>query len=168
MLGEISVESTVGKGSTFRVVLPVAPPEAADAPQGAGDAPPRAPSRPRARILVVDDEPLIGAVLERTLGEEHEVVTCGGAREALERLARGETFDLVFSDLLMPELSGIDLHAELARTHPALAERVVFLTGGACTEAARAFLARPGREWVEKPFDLDSIRRIIARRLPAA
>jgi signal transduction histidine kinase/ActR/RegA family two-component response regulator len=168
MLGEISVESTVGKGSTFRVVLPVAPPEAADEPPEAGGAPGRAPSRPRSRILVVDDEPLVGAVLERTLGEEHEVVTCSGAREALERLARGETFDLVFSDLLMPGLSGMDLHAELARGHPALARRVVFLTGGACTEAAREFLARPGMECVEKPFDLESIRQVIARRLPAA
>jgi len=169
MQGEISVESAVGKGSTFRVVLPVAPPEAADEPhEGEGGAPARAPSRPRARILVVDDEPLVGTVLERTLGDEHEVVTCGGAREALDRLDRGERFDLVFSDLLMPDLTGMDLHAELARSHPALAQRVVFLTGGACTEAAREFLARPGMECVEKPFDLESIRQVIARRLPAA
>jgi DNA-binding NtrC family response regulator len=116
----------------------------------------------------VDDEPLVGAVLERTLGEEHELVTCSGAREALDRLARGEAFDLVLSDLLMPGLSGMDLHAALVRDHPALARRVVFLTGGACTEAARAFLAQPGMECVEKPFDLESIRQVIARRLPAA
>jgi len=175
MQGEITVESTVGRGTTFRVVLPVAGPDPADElPEGAGAgaptrAPGRAPGRARARILVVDDEPLVGTVLERTLGAEHDIVTCGGAKEALERVGRGETFDLVFSDLLMPELTGMDLYAELARTHPDLARRMVFLTGGACTEAAREFLGQPGMECVEKPFDLESIRAVIARRLvPAA
>jgi CheY-like chemotaxis protein len=156
----------LGKGSSFRLVLPVAPPEAAD--EADRSAPAKAPSRPRSRILVVDDEPLVRTVLERTLRDEHEVVTCGGAREALDLLDHGERFDLVFSDLLMPGLTGMDLHAELTRSHPALAQRVVFLTGGAYTEAARAFLAQPGMECVEKPFDLESIRQVIARRLPSA
>jgi FixJ family two-component response regulator len=66
----------------------------------------------------------------------------------------------------MPGLTGMDLHAELSRTHPELARRMVFLTGGACTEKARAFLAQPGLECVEKPFDLRAIRQVIARRLP--
>ncbi len=142
------------------------------APVGAGGAPvaaARAPAPPRSRILVVDDEPLVGTVLARTLGAEHDIVACNGVREALRRLALGERFDLVFSDLLMPELTGMDLHAELWRAHPDLARRMVFLTGGACTEAAREFLARPGMVWLEKPFDLESIRAVIARRLaPAA
>ncbi len=167
MKGEISVESTPGQGSTFRVVLPVAGHEPAeehhDDPAGGA---PEAPAPRRARLLVVDDEPLVGSVLQRTLADQHEVVVCGGVREALDRLARGETFDLVFSDLLMPELTGMDLHAELSRSHPDLAGRMVFLTGGACTDAARDFLARPGMEFVEKPFDLMAIREVIARRLP--
>jgi DNA-binding NtrC family response regulator len=110
----------------------------------------------------------VGTVLQRTLGAEHEIVACAGAREALDRLGRGERFDLVLSDLLMPELTGMDLHAELSRSHPDLAQRMVFLSGGACTEAARDFLTRPGREFVEKPFDLESIRAVIARRLARA
>ncbi len=168
MEGEIQVESALGRGSTFRVVLPVADQEPADeVPDGGGAGPPStpAPARPRARILVVDDEPLVGTVLERTLGAEHDIVACGSGREALDRLARGETFDLVISDLLMPEMTGMELHRELGLGHPGLARRMVFLTGGACTEAAREFLARPGMECVEKPFDLESIRGAIARRL---
>jgi len=178
MHGEIEVETTPGAGSTFRVVLPVAGAEAAEeaaeaaapasrAPEGhrgPGGPPPRGP---RARVLVVDDEPLVGSVLQRTLGGEHEVVVCGGAAEALERLGHGEAFDLIFSDLLMPGMTGMELHAELARTRPDLSQRMVFLSGGACTEAARDFLAAPGREWVEKPFDLQAIREVIARHLPA-
>ena len=173
MKGEIRVESVVGRGSTFRVVLPVAAPDLADeGPEEPGGGPPAGsglPSRSRARILVVDDEPLVGTVIQRTLGGEHEIVACCSARQALDLLARGESFDLVLSDLLMPELTGMDLHRELSATYPELARHMVFLTGGACTEAARAFLAQPGRVCVEKPFDLESIRAAIAVRLaPAA
>jgi len=168
MQGHIEVESAVGRGTTFRVVLPICGSEPADdhLPEGAAAEPPRAPGATRARLLVVDDEPLVGTVLSRTLASEHEVVVCGSAREALDRLDRGEAFDLIFSDLLMPEMTGMELHAELARSRPELAGRVVFLTGGACTEAAREFLEQPGMECVEKPFDLESIRQVIARRLP--
>jgi CheY-like chemotaxis protein len=163
--GEMQVESRVGAGSTFRVLLPVAPAEPADAHHG--PATPQVVAR-RHRLLVVDDEPLIGTVIERTLGGEFEVVVVGSAREALALLAGGAAFDLIFSDLLMPGMNGMELHAELERLSPALAERMVFLSGGAYTPAARAFLSRPGREVIEKPFDLDTIRASIARRLGAA
>ena len=105
-------------------------------------------------MLVVDDEPLVRTVVSRTLGRENEIVTAASAREALERLARGETFDLVLSDLQMPELTGMDLHAELLKVAPALARGMVFFSGGAYTEDARAFLDREGIECLEKPFDL--------------
>jgi DNA-binding NtrC family response regulator len=126
-----------------------------------------APTAHRNRILVVDDEPLVGNVLERTLGEEFEVVPVSGSKEALELLARGETFDVIFSDLLMPGMSGMELFHEVERLDPALASRIVFLSGGAFTDAARDFLARPGVECIEKPFDLGTIRGAIARRLAA-
>jgi CheY-like chemotaxis protein len=94
-------------------------------------------------------------------------VPVGSSREALALLAGGAAFDLIFSDLMMPGMNGMELHAELERLSPSLAARVVFLSGGACTPAARAFLARPGMEMVEKPFDLETIRRAISRRLAA-
>jgi signal transduction histidine kinase/ActR/RegA family two-component response regulator len=164
MQGEIRVDSTVGKGTTFHVILPVAGPEPLeDAPPP--PAPALAPALARARILVVDDEPLVGTVLQRTLGHEHDVTTCASGPEALARLARGETYDVVLSDLLMPEMSGMELHQAMVARHPALARHLVFLTGGACSEAARDFLARPGVEYVEKPFELEAIRHVIARHL---
>ncbi len=164
--GTIEVESRVGVGSTFRVLLPVAPADQAEAQAAAVKAPTAVPRR--ARLLVVDDEALIGAVLERTLGRDYDVVALTCSREALALLEAGERYDLVFSDLLMPGLTGMDLHEELERLDPAQAARMIFLTGGACTPAAAQFLARPGMEWLEKPFELETIREVIARRLKPA
>ncbi len=159
MGGEIKVASALGKGSTFEVLLPPAEPPPATAAE-------HAPRRgaPRARVLVVDDEPLVGAVLRRTL-VDHDVTVVESARAALDRIAAGERYDLVLSDLLMPGLSGMDLYRELSERDPPLARRVVFLTGGAFTSAAREFLERERVECVEKPFDLDALRAVIARRI---
>ncbi|HUL59519.1 MAG TPA: ATP-binding protein [Anaeromyxobacteraceae bacterium] len=159
--GEIEVETEVGRGSVFRVLLPPAPREqvreAAPAPAGAHAI--------RGKILVVDDEPLVGSVLQRTLQSEHDVTVVGSARAALDALERGEQFDVVLSDLLMPEMTGMDLYRELVRREPALARRVVFLTGGAFTTAAREFLEREAVLCVEKPFELDAIRGVLTRKL---
>ncbi len=157
--GTIDVESTVGKGSAFTVLLA---PLTSDAAIEAGfPTPPPAPRR--VRILVVDDEPLVGTVLRRTLSE-HDVTVLHSARAALERLERGEAYDVIISDLLMPGTSGMDLHRAVAARDPDLARRFVFLTGGAYTPAARAFLEREGVEWLEKPFDPAALRAAIARR----
>jgi signal transduction histidine kinase/CheY-like chemotaxis protein len=158
--GRIDVESTVGKGSTFTVVL--VPAAGEEARKAGFPSPPPAPRR--ARILVVDDEPLVGTVLRRTLSE-HEVTVVQSARAALERLGAGERYDVVLSDLLMPEMSGMELYREVAARDPDLARRFVFLTGGAFTPAARAFLEQEQVEWVEKPFEAASLRNAVARKM---
>ncbi len=162
--GEIEVESEVGVGSTFRVLLPVAPADPAER----GAPPATVAAARRRRLLVVDDEPLVGTVIQRTLGGEFEIVAVGSGRAALQLLEAGERFDLVLCDLLMPGMSGMALHAAVARLSPALAERTVFLSGGAFTPETRDFLAAPGRECIAKPFDLQAIRAVIGRHLPPA
>jgi len=94
--------------------------------------------------------------------------TPGRARKALELLARDDTFDVILSDLMMPGMTGMDLHRELGRLDPELAAKMIFLSGGACTEEARDFLARPEVECIVKPFDLATIRGAVSRRLPPA
>jgi len=156
--GEISVESEVGKGSTFRVRLPPAPPETrAAAPSAVTTM--SATSR---RVLVIDDEPQIGSALVRMLGN-HRVTVEHRGRAALERLLGGEVFDAILCDLMMPEMSGMELFTELATRAPAIAARVAFITGGAVTERGREFLARTQNPVFEKPLEQAQLRAFLER-----
>jgi PAS domain S-box-containing protein len=158
MGGEISVESSVGAGTTFRIVLPASGESHPIAT--VAEASNAAPFR-RAHILVVDDEPAVGLVIRRVL-RKHEVVVVTTAQAALDCLDNS-TFDLILSDLMMPGMSGIEFYNTLVRVHPMLASRVVFLTGGAFTPEANAFLQRVTNERLEKPFDISQLRALVQR-----
>jgi DNA-binding NtrC family response regulator len=133
----------------------------------APEAGPGAQPAPRARILVVDDEPLVGLVIQRAF-EEHEVVLADSARAALDLLDAGERFDVLCSDLMMPDMDGAALHAEVALRDPTLARRTVFLTGGAYTDEALASLEAAHAEVLEKPFELSALRDLVDRLLASA
>jgi signal transduction histidine kinase len=156
--GEITVESEIGKGTVFRVVLPPAPPVDDD------EAPPPAAAVTqgrRGRVLIVDDEPGIGEVIRRVLRSEHDVIALTSAEEARALIARGDRFDVILCDLMMPGMTGMDLHAELGSLAPDQAERMVLLTGGAFTPRARQFLDALPNIRVEKPFDPKNLRALI-------
>jgi CheY-like chemotaxis protein len=159
--GEITVASEPGRGTIFRVALPAA--SAVQAPEkaktkGAWTA------KTRGRILVIDDDAMVAKALSRVL-DDHDVTVLTDAREARERLARGERFDLIFCDLMMPEMTGMDLHAEISRTIPGLCDRMIFVSGGAFTPTAMEFLARVPNERIDKPFDPEHIRSVAQRNL---
>jgi two-component system, cell cycle sensor histidine kinase and response regulator CckA len=157
--GEISVMSEEGRGTTFRVVLPAARRtiEKSAVPAGMPEQ-----VLACAAVLVVDDEPAIGVVLCRVL-RGHQVTVMTTARQALEALASGKHFDVILSDLMMPEMSGMDFYEELARRFPDAAQRVVFVSGGAFTPSAKGFLDRIGNERIEKPFHPQSVRDLIQK-----
>jgi signal transduction histidine kinase len=154
--GEISVESQPGRGTLFRVALPCA--RSAAAAVGAVEA---ATAARRARILVVDDEPMLCTVIRRILGHEHEVTAVMSAEQALALINGGECFDIILSDLMMPEMTGMDLHAELMRSAPALASKMIFMTGGAFSHEAAAFLNTIPNPPIEKPFKAAALRQAI-------
>jgi PAS domain S-box-containing protein len=160
MGGELTVESEVGVGTTFRVALPVAP--HADAEVETLAAPMTATGR-RGRILLVDDEEMVVRIVQRSLSTEHDVVATVAAREALAICAGGASFDLIICDLMMPDMTGMDLHRELSIIAPDQADRMVFLTGGAFTANARQFLLETPREHIEKPFTQASLRALARR-----
>jgi two-component system cell cycle sensor histidine kinase/response regulator CckA len=148
--GEISVDSEVGRGTTFHLTLPVA---ADTQPPDAGPLQPE-PALRRGRILVVDDDPLVRSVLQRSLAPHHDVVVTASLSEARARLAQGGDYDLVLCDLMLGEESGIDLYEEQLRSSPETSHRFVFLTGGAYTARAAEFLASVTNPVIEKPFTL--------------
>jgi CheY-like chemotaxis protein len=156
--GDITVESSLGKGTVFRVLLPPAP-SLAVAPVE----PPPAARTPasRARVLVVDDEPELGRMLKRIFGDDQTLVMAGCGREALGVLEHDDAFDAILCDIMMPEMSGPGIYEEVLRRQPHLAERFIFMTGGAFTPRARDFLDRVPNPTLEKPIDIDALRSAI-------
>jgi len=158
--GRIEVASTVGSGTTFSVFLPVAARIAAPAPP---------PARSDARaartghVLVVDDEPLTARAMSRqlvSLGVEVEIVHSG--REALERCAT-TVFDAIVCDLMMHDVTGMEVHARLLETAPDVADRMVFVTGGVFTADGRAFVDRIGDRVLDKPVPAAELRAAVSK-----
>ena len=115
----------------------------------------------RGRILVIDDDVMLGKALRRALIQEHDVSVETNAAEALKRLVSGDQFDLVMCDLMMPHMTGMDFHAELMRVAPEQVKKVIFMTGGAFTGRAREFLDRVPNVRIEKPFEVQQLRILI-------
>jgi PAS domain S-box-containing protein len=153
--GEMAVESALGEGTTFRVWLPpqqgtLVSPSPAEPVARAAEA--------RARVLVVDDEPLFGASVRRLL-RGHEVILAGSGREALEICRKnGTSFDLVICDLIMADLSGMDFFDIVREEWPGFERRIVFVTGGVFTDRSRAFIQSVSNRVFEKPIDASTLR----------
>ncbi|MGD0675756.1 MAG: ATP-binding protein [Polyangiaceae bacterium] len=156
--GDIQVTSAPGMGTTFRVVLP-----AAKRWRGALPTSSHEERALRRRVLVIDDEKLVGLAIARSLSEDNDVAVATEAREALARIAGGDEFDVILCDLMMPIMTGMDLYAEIMRSTPQMANRLVFMTGGAFTPRARAFLESVNNPWLEKPLDMGKLRSLVSR-----
>lgn len=121
----------------------------------------------RPKVLAVDDEELMCELLSAMLGEDFEVTTLTDAREALARLLRGEYFDLILCDLMMPGVTGMQVFEQLSRARPEQAKRMIFMTGGTYTDEAHDFLAEPGRVQLQKPFRHEGLLEVVRKRLQA-
>jgi PAS domain S-box-containing protein len=160
--GQIECESSPAVGTTFRIVLP--PARAAAHRSGLR---PLVPTPHRGRILVVEDEPIVARLLQRVLSVEHDVDVATDGGDALEGLSRRQDYDVVLCDVMMPRMNGMELFAQISRKYPQLAERFVFMSGGATRPDVDAFLDSVANEKLFKPFSLPSVKAVVSRLLEA-
>ncbi|HUS28253.1 MAG TPA: response regulator [Kofleriaceae bacterium] len=158
MNGSITFDTEVGKGTTFHLTLPVAGPTVAPVTK---KVPMIAKAVRRGRVLVIDDEESLGQAIRRYLSIDHDVEAVTSARVALDMLARGDRYDVILCDLMMPQITGMEVHDTVAKIDQRQAQRIVFVTGGAFTEAARKFFENTPNQRIEKPFDLKTLRLMV-------
>lgn len=162
--GDITFRTQLGKGTTFIIALPPSVEAPRKRTPSAGPKP--MPVR-RGTVLLVDDDVLFTSSLRRLFASEHDVTVVNDGRIALERLRRGDRFDVILCDLMMPELTGAELHAAIRAFSPDVADEMIFITGGAFSPASQQFLERVTNLCFEKPCDLDELRSAVRRRIAA-
>jgi PAS domain S-box-containing protein len=154
--GDISVTSRLGEGTTFRVSLPAALGSARASPPPLETHSSVVPES-RLNVLVVDDERPLAAMLGRLLAPRHDVTVAHSGHEALAHLDSGASFDAVLCDLLMPEMTGMELYERVRRSQAELASRFVFMTGAATAARVSDFVASVRNRVLEKPFEIADV-----------
>lgn len=161
--GRIEIDTSPGHGTTFTVTLPrqheVTEDDLHVTGLGLSEESERIESR---RILIIDDEPALARAVGRILSAHHDVCVSTDPAAALE-LLRTESFGAVLCDVMMPRLSGIDIYRKMKSARPELAERFIFMTGGAFTEDAQNFIESVSATCLRKPFDFGELNRLIER-----
>ena len=166
--GRIWAESRAGAGTIFHIVLPVQgdgasipPPETSASAASRGEPSPGA----TARILVVDDEASIVDILYDVLRlDGHQIETALNGRLALKKLQQ-QPFDVIISDLRMPGMSGQELFEQMKEMNSVLLSRIIFTTGDVASQDTQGFLEKSGSPYLQKPFDLNEVRRLVQEML---
>jgi PAS domain S-box-containing protein len=156
--GKLTAERLPSRGTLFRVELRAACENVAEA--AAPDSMPM--SGPRARVLVVDDEPHVARVIAQLLAP-HEVTLAHSGRDAVTCLGDDAAFDAIVCDLQMNDGTGVDVYEHLVEHAPSLADRIIFTTGGAFTQRAKDFLDRCPQPVLEKPFEAATLASLVGK-----
>jgi two-component system NtrC family sensor kinase len=160
--GSIEIESAPGEGARFIISLPLgAPPESQEE---SGELQAAGPVVGKS-ILIVDDEPAVASLLAEALSRDGYKVDMAANGAVALRMLGARDYDLIISDSGMPELNGRELYREIERREPRLSRRFVFVTGDILNPRTRAFLAETGAPQLEKPFTVESVKRVVRRAL---
>jgi PAS domain S-box-containing protein len=155
--GTLTVDCPSGGGAVFTIALPAGTVDASRPDVGSG---PKPVAKERT-ILIVDDEAEIRETLTEILRcARHRIVTAASGREALERMS-AQRYDVILTDIRMPDVDGRALYREIERRWPKQAARVVFVTGDTLASALREFVSESGRPVIEKPFLPSEVRRVV-------
>lgn len=168
--GELTFKTMVGKGTTFQIALPPADDSTA---RNRSSVLPNEFAKPRtevkpARVLLIDDEPMLLTALTRWLRKHHEVVTAMGGEEGLRALKTQGPFDVVLCDLMMPGVDGKSVYEHVSREHPDQLKRFVLMSGGAPTPSAKAFIETVAVPVLDKPVPIKDLLGTIAETVLAA
>lgn len=151
--GSLTVNSETGEGTIVRIELPIRNGPEAEAP--------------RAHILIIDDEEDVVTILSRLLeSRNYRATVVYSAEEALDRITE-LNFDCILADLKMPGMGGQEFFESIRETRPDLAARFVFVTADNGRPEVAEFLAASGAPWVQKPFDLAHLIRIVQQVIAA-
>jgi len=159
MQGKLSFQSQEGRGTEARLDLVFAE-EATEEPGSEATLPPL-----RQRLLFVDDDDVVRRATQRTLSRGFDVLVASGVQQAL-KILDDEAVDVIVCDVMMPDGGGEALYGELRRERPALAQRMLFLTGGVCAPEAQSFLARQPQPVLGKPLELVRLLQAVAELGP--
>ncbi len=159
--GTLEFHTEMGKGTRFTVRLPrrVQKPTS-HAPQVEPEPAPTVSGR----ILIIDDDEGVRTGIARVL-REHQLVQATGGADGMRILERDSDFDLVLCDVMMSDITGVDLHEWMLERDAALASRFVFMTGGTFAQRARRYLRHVENLRLEKPFDSANLRRTVNGRV---
>ena len=114
------------------------------------------------KILIVDDEPLVRRTIHRVLAE-HEIIEVPNGGDALEALSVHDDIELILCDILMPDITGMELYEQAGLLRPELQKLFVFVTGGTLTAEIEAFIASVDNPVLRKPFGVAQLRDVVAR-----
>jgi PAS domain S-box-containing protein len=156
--GRIDVTSEVGVGSIFTVSLPYSVQRATSQIQPSSRPP--AQSTRSLRVLVVDDDVFVARSIRRLLRPQHDVTLALSGRQALG-LIRNSDYDVIFCDVMMPEMTGMELHAAVSKQNTKLSERFVFITGGPFTPEARQLFDNVTNPCIQKPFTPNDLANVL-------
>lgn len=164
--GAITIESEEGRGTTVRVRLPRA--RRASIPEMSVGTRSQASAGRKAHVLVVEDQLPLARTLAKALAERYEVTLAGSVAEGCAAIAtQGEALDVVLCDMLMPDGTGIDVYEAATRRSLELAERFVFMTGGAFLPSLVEFLEQSAHPRIDKPFGLPMLEEVLDRAIEA-
>ena len=160
--GTINVESELRHGATFVIELPITE----NSPVETETTNPLTLSQPSvkkdARILVIDDEPSIRQLLEKSLsraGYSVDVIT--DASSTVEIIDAHTIYDVIISDIRMPGMNGLELYTHIVRKMPAMANRIIFITGDVMGADIKAFISSNKIPYLAKPFKLKALEEMI-------
>jgi CheY-like chemotaxis protein len=157
--GRIRVDSQPGRGACFTVELPVSAHH--PTPTAGKPATPSMEAVRGASVLIVEDEKALAVAVGEALQDAGlKVDHAGDGEEALARV-RNNLYDVVICDLKMPRVDGMTLYRAMATATPALARRVIFVTGDVAATDAERFLEDSGCRWLAKPFRLGDLLRAV-------